>query len=73
MAKQSAFDRQNLLINDIESIEKQYGIRETVGVLASSISQSALLVKDSVKSIRYEMSLILDDQRQRIYERMNNK
>ena len=66
MAKATQMDAKYLLMADINSIQERAGVRQTVGDLANTISQSAKMVADVVELARYELVDMKHEARERL-------
>ena len=69
MAKTNQLDMESLFKQDILSISSRSGVRETVGDIANTISQSAKAVADIVELARYELIDIKNESRQRLIDK----
>lgn len=63
------FDMNALLKKDIESISTQSGVRETVGNIANTISQTAKAVSDIIELARYELIDMKLESRNRLLDK----
>jgi hypothetical protein len=69
MAKTNTADMASLFQQDIASISQRSGVRQTVGDIANTISQSAKAVGDVVELARYELIDMKHESRQRLMEK----
>ena len=69
MAKTNQLDMESLFKQDILSISSRSGVRQTVGDIANTISQSAKAVADIVELARYELIDIKNESRQRLIDK----
>jgi len=69
MAKTNQLDMESLFKQDILSISSRSGVRQTVGDIANTISQSAKAVADIVELARYELIDIKQESRQRLIDK----
>ena len=58
-----------LLRKDIESISTKSGVRETVGNIANTISQTAKAVSDVIELARYELIDMKVESRNRLLDK----
>lgn len=71
MAKTNTLDMASLFQQDIASISQRSGVRQTVGDIANTISQSAKAVADVVELARYELIDMKQESRQRLMDKYN--
>ena len=69
----SKFDMNELLTKDIQSISTTSGVRETVGNIANTISQTAKAVSDIIELARYELIDMKVESRKRLLEKYNEE
>lgn len=63
------FDMNALLRRDIESISTKSGVRETIGNIANTISQTAKAVSDVIELARYELIDMKVESRNRLLDK----
>ena len=69
----SKFDMNELLTKDIQSISTTSGVRETVGNIANTISQTAKAVGDVIELARYELLDMKIESRNRLLSKYNEE
>lgn len=73
MAKTNTIDMASLFQQDIASISSRSGVRQTVGDIANTISQSAKAVADVVELARYELIDMKQESRQRLMDKYSTE
>ena len=73
MAKINNVDMASLFQQDIASISSRSGVRQTVGDIANTISQSAKAVADVVELARYELIDMKIESRQRLLDKYSTE
>lgn len=73
MAKINNVDMASLFQQDIASVSSRSGVRQTVGDIANTISQSAKAVADVVELARYELIDMKIESRQRLLDKYSTE
>jgi len=73
MATTNNIDMASLFSKDIQSVSERSGVRQTVGDVANTISQSAKAVADVIELARYELIDMKQESRQRLMDKYSAK
>jgi len=73
MATTNKLDMASLFQADIASVSSRSGVRQTVGDIANTISQSAKAVADVVELARYELIDMKQESRQRLMDKYSTE